>query len=253
MRLRGRRLHGGPGTAPEAATDTTGAWRQDPYDDALRSGRGPLFLRRGDGWLLPLEVERWCAAPDSADLSVLARCRGAVLDIGCGPGRLVAALAERGHPVLGIDVSREAVARTERLGGLALCRSVFEPLPGEGRWDTVLLIDGNIGIGGDAGALLSRLREVGGPAATVLAECLPVDVDDRCEVRLDDGRGGLGAPFAWARVGVRALYGHAEAAGWTALHQWSVADRVFVELARRPPHRPAGAPAHRPGAPAPSP
>ena len=73
------------------------AWCADPYADALRAGRGPLFLRRTDGWLLPLEVERWCAQADAADLSVLRRCEGAVLDVGCGPGRLVAALAARGR------------------------------------------------------------------------------------------------------------------------------------------------------------
>ncbi|MFD7013570.1 methyltransferase domain-containing protein, partial [Streptomyces sp. NPDC059928] len=124
------------------------AWHADPYTDALRSGRGPLFLRRPDGWLLPLDVERWCAEPDLADRTVLRRCRGAVLDIGCGPGRLVAALAAEGVAALGVDVSPEAVRRTRALGGSALCRSVFDQLPGEGRWDTALLLDGNVGIGG---------------------------------------------------------------------------------------------------------
>ena len=65
-------------------------WSTDPYADALVTGRGPLFLRRTDGWLLPLEVERWCAQADAVDLTVLARCEGTVLDVGCGPGRLVA-------------------------------------------------------------------------------------------------------------------------------------------------------------------
>ena len=37
-------------------------------------------------------------------------------------------------------------------------RDVFDPLPGEGRWETALLADGNIGIGGDPVALLRRLR-----------------------------------------------------------------------------------------------
>src|SRR3990170_4440480 len=91
---------------PDTAAPDTAApsWSADPYADALRDGRGPLFLRRTDGWLLPLEVERWCARADAADLSALRRCEGAVLDVGCGPGRLVAALALRGRTVLGIDV-----------------------------------------------------------------------------------------------------------------------------------------------------
>ncbi|MFF8828476.1 methyltransferase domain-containing protein [Streptomyces sp. NPDC015131] len=207
-------------------------WRDDPYARALRAGRGPLFLRRADGWLMPLEVERWLADADAGDESVLARCRGAVLDVGCGPGRLVAALAGRGHRVLGVDVSPAAVTRTVRRGGTALCRSVFGPLPGEGRWTTVLLVDGNIGIGGDPATLLGRAAELLGPGGRVVAEAAPVEVDERCEVRLDDGRGPLGVPFPWARVGPEALRAQARRAGWTPLHSWTLAGRSFTELAR---------------------
>ncbi|MFD8008823.1 class I SAM-dependent methyltransferase [Streptomyces sp. NPDC058955] len=211
----------------------TTAWRADPYSDALRTGRGPLFLRRDDGRLLPLEVERWCGAPDRADRSVLDRCHGAVLDVGCGPGRLVAALAAEGRRALGVDVSPEAVARTVRLGGTALCRSVFSPLPGEGRWDTVLLIDGNVGIGGDPAALLRRLRQVASRSGRLIAECAPLDVDERCDVRVDDGRGGRGTPFPWARVGVRALSAHAAAVGWTVSERWDLRGRHFATLTRQ--------------------
>ncbi|MFI8320285.1 class I SAM-dependent methyltransferase [Streptomyces sp. NPDC085529] len=212
---------------------TTTAWRADPYGDALRTGRGPLFLRRDDGWLLPLEVERWCEAPDRADRSVLDRCRGTVLDVGCGPGRLVAALAAEGRRAMGVDVSPEAVARAVRLGATALCRSVFDPLPGEGRWDTALLIDGNVGIGGDPAALLRRLRQVVSGSGRVIAECVPVDVDERCEVRVDDGRGGRGTPFPWARVGIAALSAHAAATGWTVSDRWDLRGRHFVTLTRQ--------------------
>ncbi|MBW5480492.1 class I SAM-dependent methyltransferase [Streptomyces bambusae] len=214
---------------------TTTTWPADPYSCALRTGKGPLFLRRHDGWLLPLEVERWCEAPDRADRSVLGRCRGTVLDIGCGPGRLVAALAAEGRRALGIDISPEAVARTARLGAAVLRRSVFDPLPAEGRWDTALLIDGNIGIGGDPAALLHRLRQVVSCSGRVIAECAPVDVDERCEVRVDDGRGGRGAPFPWARVGTRALAAHACSSGWEVCEQWALEGRSFLSLVPQSP------------------
>ncbi|WYB29250.1 class I SAM-dependent methyltransferase [Streptomyces sp. SM1P] len=176
------------GTGP--ATPRTASWGADPYANALRTGRGPLFLRRSDGWLLPLDVERWCSDAGSADLSALHRCEGPVLDIGCGPGRLVAELTSLGHRALGIDVSEAAVARTRGLGGAALLRSVFDPLPGEGRWGTLLLLDGNIGIGGDPAALLARAADLLGVGGLLIAETAPVDVDERVRVRLDDGRGG---------------------------------------------------------------
>lgn len=209
-------------------------WRDDPYATALHAGQGPLFLRRTDGWMMPLEVERWLADADAGDESVLARCRGAVLDVGCGPGRLVAALAGRGHRALGVDVSPAAVTRTVRRGGTALCRSVFGPLPGEGRWSTVLLIDGNIGIGGDPAALLDRAAELLAPGGRVIAEAAPVEVDERYEVRLDDGRGTLGVPFPWARVGPEALNRRAGRAGWTPLHHWTLSGRTFTELGLGP-------------------
>ncbi|NEB79500.1 SAM-dependent methyltransferase, partial [Streptomyces sp. SID14478] len=38
--------------------ETAPPWCADPYADALRRESGPLFLRRADGWLLPLDVER---------------------------------------------------------------------------------------------------------------------------------------------------------------------------------------------------
>ncbi|MEU1943929.1 methyltransferase domain-containing protein [Streptomyces sp. NPDC020125] len=225
----------GPVRERAPARRTAAAWHADPYVRALHAGQGPLFLRRADGWMLPLDVERWCADADSADRTVLRRCQGPALDIGCGPGRLVAALALRGRPCLGIDVSQAAVARTVRAGGPALCRSVFEPLPGEGRWGTALLIDGNIGICGDPRALLARVAQLIAPDGLLLVEAAAADVDERVRVRVDDGRGDMGTAFPWARVGVPALLHHARAVGWNPVEQWTARDRSFVTLRRTPP------------------
>lgn len=211
-------------------------WEADPYTRALRTGRGPLFLRSTAGWLLPLDVQRWCAEPDGADLTVLARCRGAVLDVGCGPGRLVRTLAARGHRALGIDISPEAVRCAARTGGPAMVRSVFDPLPDEGRWDTALLVDGNIGIGGNPAALLDRMAQIVRPSGTLLVETAPPglhdDLDEHVEVHLDDGNGPHGDAFPWARVGPRALLRHSKPAGWTPACTWTAPDRRFVALVR---------------------
>jgi SAM-dependent methyltransferase len=221
-------------TATDTDTGTGTAWCADPYADALRAGRGPLFLRRADGWLLPLEVERWCAGADAADLDVLRRCEGAVLDVGCGPGRLVAALAGQGRRALGIDISEAAVAHTVRSGGQALRRSVFEAVPGEGRWGTALLFDGNVGIGGDPRALLRRISELLAPGGLLIAETVTADdVDERVQVRVADGRGATGAPFRWARLGTPAQFRHARRAGWSPVDQWTAGGRCFAALRNR--------------------
>ncbi|MFR0356409.1 class I SAM-dependent methyltransferase [Streptomyces sediminimaris] len=223
--------------APQpAAPPDGGTWSADPYAHALRTGRGPLFLRRADGWLLLLEVERWCADADAVDLEVVRRCEGAVLDVGCGPGRLVAALAARGWPVLGVDVSEAAVTRTLGLGGQALHRSVFDQLPAEGRWGTALLMDGNVGIGGDPRALLARMSQLLRPGGLLIVETdADPAVDERVRVHVTDTRGATGSPFPWARLGTPALLRHARRAGWRATDQWTTGSRSFAALRNRTP------------------
>ncbi|WP_340374917.1 methyltransferase domain-containing protein [Streptomyces sp. SS7] len=223
---------------PVASVSAPRPWAADPYSEALVTGRGPLFLRRADGWLLPLEVERWCARADAADMSVLEHCEGAVLDVGCGPGRLVAELAARGRPTLGVDVSEAAVARTVRLGGQALHRSVFEPLPAEGRWNTILLIDGNIGIGGDPTALLRRMSQLLDGNGLLIAETVPdSEVDERLTVHVVSitagTHGTAGPPFPWARLGTPALLRLATRADWRPERQWTTGGRSFVALRNR--------------------
>ncbi len=184
--------------------------------------------------MLPLDVERWCAPPDDADRSLLARCAGPVLDVGCGPGRLIAALSARGVPALGVDLSPAAVRRTRRSGGHVLRRSVFDRLPSEGGWMTVLLADGNVGIGGDPGALLARIAQLVAPVGRLLVEAAAQEVDERLTVRVEDADGRHGAAFPWARLGAGALQTVATRAGWLPGERWTVDGRPFGEF-----HRPA--------------
>src|SRR4029453_1954232 len=93
--------------------------------------------------------DRWLAPLTEVDRRVLARSDGPVLDVGCGPARHTLALGAEGVPTLGIDITGATLAVARPRGALVLLRSVFDPIPGEGRWGTVLLLDGNVGIGGD--------------------------------------------------------------------------------------------------------
>ncbi|WP_308312917.1 methyltransferase domain-containing protein [Streptomyces sp. ISL-1] len=217
-----------------AGTDPDGSlasWTSRSYAKALHSGHGDLSLRDANGWHLPLDVARWCARADACDLALLRRCAGPVLDIGCGAGRLVEALARRGHRALGIDLCPSAVNSTMGRGGAALCRSVFASLPNEGHWGTALLLDGNIGIGGDPQRLLERIRALVHDQGFLLVETSAAEVDGRHRVRLHDGRRALCATFPWATVGCTALTRYGQAAGWTAVDRWSTAGgRHFAAL-----------------------
>jgi SAM-dependent methyltransferase len=177
-------------------------------------------------------LRRWCGTADPTDQDLLDRAPGAVLDAGCGPGRLVIELARQGREAAGIDTSRVAVRLARTAGATALCRSIFDPVPGEGRWDSVLLADGNIGIGGDPVALLVRCRAIVGPAGRVLVELDPPGTGLRADrVRLERGS-QRGSWFDWAHVGIDAVDEPAAQAGLRVEETWERAGRSFAALGR---------------------
>jgi SAM-dependent methyltransferase len=209
-----------------------GAGGGEPYARALRSD-GSLRLTDPDrpDVVTTMDVSRWSAAADRVDRSLLDDADGPVIDIGCGPGRMLVAARTLGIPALGVDVSAEAVAIAQRSGGTAVQGSVFDAVPDEGHWDTALVIDGNIGIGGDPAALLERCREIVRTGGRVVVETNPDPLADRVyTARVVDTDGHESAGFPWAEVGLDALHRYAADAGLVARQSWTVAGRSFCEL-----------------------
>lgn len=182
------------------------------FEPGLLGRRVSLELPGGTRVSLP--VDRWRARWNPGDEVIVHACAGPTLDLGCGPGRLTAALAERGVPALGVDVSPVAVALTRDRGAAALRRDLFSRLPGEGRWRHALLADGNIGIGGNPAALLRRVSELLSPGGSALVEVdRPGTGLRRRPVRVTDGDRPPGAWFAWAWLGVDAVQHTARGSG----------------------------------------
>lgn len=201
-----------------------------PYEQALRTS-GSLALQAEDGRLIELDVARWLRGVDEADLSVLDRSGGPLLDVGCGPGRFVSAASERGIAALGVDIAETAVALTRGQGFPALLRSVFAELPGEGRWSTVLLIDGNIGIGGDPLRLLTRVHTLLGIGGKLIVEADPDPAaDELFEVRFSEHGTPVGPVFDWVELGRPAIERYALAVGYGLGDCWECDGRVFLTL-----------------------
>ncbi|TNM66978.1 class I SAM-dependent methyltransferase [Streptomyces sp. NP160] len=211
----------------------------EPYRRHLRSRRsGRLHLHRssppGDGgqrretgtsW----ELDTLRAPADSADTSAIAGVEGPLLDVGCGPGRMVRAALHHGLEALGVDVAPEAAQACADRGARAVRGSVFDALPREGHWRTVLLMDGNLGIGGDPGALFARCADLLAPGGVLVVEA---DADEHADedgwfVVVDDD-GASSAPFRWARLGLRALRTALHRSGFEEVEVRRAGARCFV-------------------------
>jgi glycosyltransferase A (GT-A) superfamily protein (DUF2064 family)/SAM-dependent methyltransferase len=191
----------------------------------------PVSCDAFDERILPLEVMRWSAAADQVDQLVISRCHGPVLDLGCGPGRMLQALNESGVPALGVDMSAVAVQAARSRGALAVQARLAERLPAEGRWATVLLMDGNVGIDGNVAALLQRCRTLLMPGGSII-----VEVDSRPtwhqtrRVRLTVDRVGCSAELTWTRTGSAAIRRLAVLLDLLVVEEWTAGGRAFLSL-----------------------
>jgi SAM-dependent methyltransferase len=125
--------------------------------------------------------------------------RGRALDIGCGAGRVCLHLEERGHDVVGIDVSPLAIETCKRRG---VKDARVLPITQVGRrlgvFDTIVMLGNNFGLVGNmrrARWLLKRFRGVTRPGARIIAETIDpygtTEPDHRAYLRANRRRGLL--------------------------------------------------------------
>ncbi len=199
------------------------------YESALEAG-GALTARHADGLIQTLAIQQWLADADLVDERLIERARGPVLDIGCGPGRHVSALVQRGIAALGLDASPLAVRIASARGATAVQGDVFSHGLETGVWETVLLLDGNLGIGGDPVALLRRSAEFLTPQGAILVETdAPGGGLRSLPVRLERGE-AVSRWFPWARVAHDCIGEVASDAGLQVVDLWDDDGRWFADL-----------------------
>lgn len=203
-----------PVPLPAETVTTADIATVDALDWAFAGGRCELV--KADGTSRLMAVHRWTReASSSEDVLFVRPCLGPTLDVGCGPGRLTAAVTERGFHALGVDISAEAVRQTRARGAAAVHQDVFAELSGPTAWAHVLLADGNIGLGGDPVRLLIRVAELLAADGSVLVEVAGPGIGTvHDQVRLRVGE-RMSPPFSWATVGVDTIGALAGEAGLT--------------------------------------
>jgi SAM-dependent methyltransferase len=204
------------------------------YEDALLAapeGAGALHAVGEDGSRRPLPIGRWLGTPDATEETVLERAVGPVLDIGCGVGRHVVALRGRGIRAVGVEISSVAAAIARERGAEVIEASAFEH-PTTSEWRTILLLDGNIGIGGDATRLLRRAAALLAPGGAVLVELdEPAGAPRAQRVRLEGAR-AASHWIPWHFVDYDEIGALAASSGFDVAERWRAGDRWFAQLRR---------------------
>ncbi len=206
-----------------------------PRQPDARSGHeteppDPLCLRNEQGAVVAGGGWRWIGPAAIEDERLLDRAMAPVLDIGCGPGRHLVALARRGIDALGLDVTPSAVRLARSRGVRVSEGSIFGTVPCSGTWGTALLLDGNIGIGGDPVALLARVASVVRPGGRILVELGPAGTSgEPGRVRVDHDR-MIGPWFDWTTVDIAAIHTIAAEAGLALAASWCAGGRWFAHI-----------------------
>jgi SAM-dependent methyltransferase len=226
--------------------------------DAHRGVDACELVERDDGFLDAASASDYLAPYASwsaATRRVLGEVRGRVLDIGCGAGRFAIPLQERGHEVLGIDLSPLAV-RTAKLRGLAHARvlSITEVSKRLGTFDTLLMLGNNFGLAANpkrARWFLRRLKSLTRADARIIAQSLDVyRTEDPVHLRYQRANRRRGRMSGQIRMRVRyrdlatPYYDYllvsrnemaeiVEGTGWEIRRCWSTAGPSYVAVLER--------------------
>ncbi|WP_176086513.1 class I SAM-dependent methyltransferase [Martelella sp. HB161492] len=202
-----------------------------------------LIIHREDGFTQQYDMAQYFdKEPAGFEYHALSRASGRVWDIGCGAGRTLLALAERGIAATGIDCSQEAIAVSRARGAANAVRLDILNAPLAPRQvDSFMLFGNNIGLAGSwSGALrlLERLRLAAAPGARLWCDsidiCAPALTRSRDYARRNIAAGRppgltisrlqynsrLSLAEGWLFLSLDELQTLAIQTGWTIEEQW---------------------------------
>jgi SAM-dependent methyltransferase len=195
--------------------DAFGEMIRDAY--AVRTGVGPRplaggrvprpvieVIERDDGLINGAPADHYLDEPDRwqpHDHRALRWCRGQVLDIGVGAGRIAVELQRHGVAVTGLDTSAGAIEIARRRGLRDTVVTTIDAYAAGAttRYDTFLLLGNNLGLlegPQRAPEFLAALARLAAPGARLVAQGTdPYNTTDPVHVayhRLNRDRGRLG-------------------------------------------------------------
>jgi SAM-dependent methyltransferase len=149
--------------------------------DHLEGRAGTEFIERDDGFIdvATRDVGTYFSSlaewPDH-EREAVSFASGRCLDTGCGAGRVLLELQERGLEAVGVDVSPLALEVCRRRGARDVRRLSIQDLdPSLGQFDTILMMGNNFGLFGTpsrARRLLRRFLDITTNQTRILAEVL---------------------------------------------------------------------------------
>jgi len=126
----------------------------------------------------PIDLEFYFTAePTALETQALAHARGRILDVGCGPGRILKYLQTRGHDAIGLDIDTIAIQLCEERGVTNVVVESFHNLDRFAPVDTILWLNRTLCTAGKISqirALLQSSRNTCSPGAIMILESYEV-------------------------------------------------------------------------------
>ncbi|MEV6399226.1 methyltransferase domain-containing protein [Streptomyces sp. NPDC051907] len=160
---------------PPDTDDAFGHLLSRVWNAECKPGRVFEIIERSDGFTGACDAAEYFALHKQwpqREQVLLAEARGRVLDIGCGAGRHLLHLQQRGLSVMGVDSSPGAVELCEKQSVPAQLGTAHDLPCDDASVDTILALGANLGLLGGREQSLVTLREwarVAAPGARVLA------------------------------------------------------------------------------------